>query len=808
MKNWFSQFLAETTPLGRNAFRVAFISLLAAISGLPVLIYAGAQSGAWQVYALLVSTLGVGIAAAFSAWFARQNRVGLAVGLILCSAALIIPLNAALLSGVGLVLGITGFLIIAAIGGQTLPGRQASSALLVGGATAFLTILIDVFATWERVSIPLLRSAIPAITVGIVVVFGLFLARQYKNYSLRTKLLAAFLLVALIPLGIMAFLNNRGTSQNLTANSDAALQGVASQTAAALDTFMVERLNDVRTEALRHILAEFLTLPVSERSGSETASALNTDLLAMARRDQTFITSVGLLDKNGLSVADTEPAEVGIDKSDRNYFIGARDNQVPYVSPVEISPTTGALSIYFSTPVRDSDGEFIGVLRIRYDASVIQTIVRNSAEQANLSSLSLVVLDENHVRLAHNLAPELIFKSVVPLPVELVTKLQAENRLPANKTSEELSTNIPAMEDGLNNFEQDPFFVAEFHDVGEGDEEGTAVRLRILPWIIAAGQDQDVYLAPLTEQARTNSILAFIIAGIVAVAAVIVAQTISDPVARLTAVAEQIAAGDNTAVAKVETGDEIGTLAKTFNQMTAQLGDFITTLEDRVSARTRDLETVADVSTATATILESKRLLQEVVDLTKERFYLYHAHIYLLDEKGQNLVLTAGAGEPGRIMAAEGRSIPLNREQSLVARAARERKGVTVNDVTQAPDFLPNPLLPDTRSELAVPMIVGGNVIGVFDIQSEQAGRFTESDVNIQTTLAAQLAVSIQNVRSFEQSRKQAELESMANMIGQRIQRAASIEETLQTAIRELGTAVGASRGKVSISAQKDGSNN
>src|SRR6185436_18474703 len=138
------------------------------------------------------------------------------------------------------------------------------------------------------------------------------------------------------------------------------------------------------------------------------------------------------------------------------------------------------------------------------------------------------------------------------------------------------------------------------------------------------------------------------------------------------------------------------------------------------------------------------------------------------------LVLSSGAGEVGRQMVAEGRSISLDREQSLVARAARERKGVTVNDVTQAPDFLPNPLLPNTRSELAVPMIVGGNVIGVFDIQSERIGRFTDSDVNIQTTLATQLATSIQNVRTFEQSRKRAELESMINGIGQIIQRTTS----------------------------------
>jgi signal transduction protein with GAF and PtsI domain len=96
-------------------------------------------------------------------------------------------------------------------------------------------------------------------------------------------------------------------------------------------------------------------------------------------------------------------------------------------------------------------------------------------------------------------------------------------------------------------------------------------------------------------------------------------------------------------------------------------------------------------------------------------------------------------------------------------------------------------------------MIVGGKVIGVFDIQSEQVGRFGESDVAIQTTLAAQLATSIQNVRSFEQSKRQAELQSMVNVIGSRIQRTTSIEETLQTAIRELGTAIGASSVKAKI---------
>jgi GAF domain-containing protein len=228
--------------------------------------------------------------------------------------------------------------------------------------------------------------------------------------------------------------------------------------------------------------------------------------------------------------------------------------------------------------------------------------------------------------------------------------------------------------------------------------------------------------------------------------------------------------------------------------MTSQLRELIGSLEARVAARTKDMETVAEVSTATATILEIDKLLQAVVDLSKERFELYHTHIYLLDEAGKNLVLAAGAGEPGRIMVAEKRSIPLNREQSLVAHAAREGKGIIVNDVTKAPDFLPNPLLPDTRSEMAVPMIVGGKVIGVFDVQSEHTDRFTESDIQVKTTLAAQVAISLQNVRAFEQAKSQADLESLVNTIGQKIQRATTVEDTLQTAIREVGLALGASR--------------
>lgn len=204
-----------------------------------------------------------------------------------------------------------------------------------------------------------------------------------------------------------------------------------------------------------------------------------------------------------------------------------------------------------------------------------------------------------------------------------------------------------------------------------------------------------------------------------------------------------------------------------------------------------DMGVVANVGIATSTISDPERLLQEVVDLSKKSFNLYHAHIYLLNETGDTLELTAGAGEVGRQMVAEKRTIPLEREQSLVARAARTREGVVVNNVTTAPDFLPNPLLPDTRSEMAVPMIVAGRVIGVLDVQSDQANHFTDVDVNIQTTLASQIAVALQNARSIEQVQQQARHETAVNQITQKIQGTTSVEEALQIAVRELGHALG-----------------
>jgi diguanylate cyclase (GGDEF)-like protein/PAS domain S-box-containing protein len=168
-----------------------------------------------------------------------------------------------------------------------------------------------------------------------------------------------------------------------------------------------------------------------------------------------------------------------------------------------------------------------------------------------------------------------------------------------------------------------------------------------------------------------------------------------------------------------------------------------------LAKRARQLAIVAEIGAVISANLEQAVLLQLVVDLSQARFDLYHVHIYLLNEAGNKLILAAGAGEVGRQMVAQGREVPFHYQHSLVARAARERASVIANDTQQEPDFLPHPLLPDTRAEMAIPILSGATLLGVLDAQANHPGHFTEDDVLIKTALAAQIGVALQNARLF-----------------------------------------------------------
>jgi PAS domain S-box-containing protein len=177
---------------------------------------------------------------------------------------------------------------------------------------------------------------------------------------------------------------------------------------------------------------------------------------------------------------------------------------------------------------------------------------------------------------------------------------------------------------------------------------------------------------------------------------------------------------------------------------------------------TNQLRTAADLARQINAILDPDLLLQEVVTQLQDRFDLYQAQVYLLDEDTGDLVLQAGSGEAGRLRRQPDHKIPLDYKHSLVARAARSRAIVLVNDTAAEPDFTPP--LPDTRSELSIPLIAGERLLGVFDVQQDQAYRFRSSDRDVFSTIAGQITTALENASRFEQA--QARLRVGQKLIG------------------------------------------
>jgi putative methionine-R-sulfoxide reductase with GAF domain len=220
-------------------------------------------------------------------------------------------------------------------------------------------------------------------------------------------------------------------------------------------------------------------------------------------------------------------------------------------------------------------------------------------------------------------------------------------------------------------------------------------------------------------------------------------------------------------------------------------------LEERVAERTRALVTSAEVSRRLSTILDRQQLVTEVVEQIQAAFDYYHVHIYLFDEAGQFLVMAGGTGEPGRAMLIAGHKLP--RGRGLVGRAAETGRDVVVPDVSAESAWLPNPLLPDTRAEIATPILVGDRVLGVLDVQHNVKNGLQDDDSILLHSIANQVAVALENARLYNRARRQAEREALVNTIGRRIQRATTIEGVLQVAAQELGQAFDAPRTIVQI---------
>ncbi|MGD8584208.1 MAG: GAF domain-containing protein [Chloroflexota bacterium] len=306
------------------------------------------------------------------------------------------------------------------------------------------------------------------------------------------------------------------------------------------------------------------------------------------------------------------------------------------------------------------------------------------------------------------------------------------------------------------------------------------------------------------QQATVGSIVVAAVFGLIALAAGIItalllARRIIGPLTELTRAAQSIGEGNLEYRVSITGQDEFATLATVFNQMAGQLHNLIGSLERLVAERTRALTTSFRVSRRLSRILDQNQLVSEVVEQVRSAFDYYHVHIYLFNEDKSQLIMVGGTGNAGRAMLAAGHRI--ERGRGLVGRAAESRRAVIVSDVTRDPGWLANPLLPNTRSEIATPIILGDEVLGVLDVQQDVRGGLTRADAELLQSIANQVAIALRNAELYQYAQQAAEREAVVNVINQRIQQAASLDGVLQTAAEEIGRALGSRETTIQLDA-------
>lgn len=166
------------------------------------------------------------------------------------------------------------------------------------------------------------------------------------------------------------------------------------------------------------------------------------------------------------------------------------------------------------------------------------------------------------------------------------------------------------------------------------------------------------------------------------------------------------------------------------------------------------LETIADIARSTGTILDPETLMDLAVNLIQERFSFCYVGIFVTDESGEYAVLKSGTGEAGRAMLDAGHRLPLG-GQSMIGWAIANTQPRVAQDVNQETMRFKNPLLPQVRSEMALPLTSRGQCIGALTVQSAEDNAFSAEDIAILHTMADQLAIAIDNARLYEAAQQE-----------------------------------------------------
>jgi GAF domain-containing protein/HAMP domain-containing protein len=411
-----------------------------------------------------------------------------------------------------------------------------------------------------------------------------------------------------------------------------------------------------------------------------------------------------------------------------------------YLAAPHLNPTDPAEPVLeFAVPIRDEEtGEMIGVLYSTYPYSAVKNVI--SQLQVGKTGRAALISEEGQVRYTVS-SQDHLYQHVFSLP-DLLGSLHTftgEDGATYVMTAVPLTSSEPAIAG--------------------------------LRWYVGMVQDRSTVMRPV-DDAVGPAILVAATAGLFIVLLVyfFYIRPLSADLHQLRQTAERLQEGALTR-AKVERHDELGLLADTFNQMSERLRVQIETQDQIIAQRTaalrkqaRQLEAVAHIGHAANSSLDLAALMTETVNLVRNSFGFYHISIFLIDEKNEYAIVRESTGEVGRLMKERGHKLAVGSE-SIVGWVTKHRQARIALDVGEDAVHFNNPLLPETRSEAALPLIAQDQMLGAIDVQSTDPSAFSPEDLATLQLMTDQLAAAIYNARLYRRAtQSQLETETLFNL--------------------------------------------
>ncbi len=537
--------------------------------------------------------------------------------------------------------------------------------------------------------------------------------------GLGRTLLTAFLILAIVPLSAISWYATLQERRDIQREVTAKLSSVA-----AMMEMQIRQWTERRTAGLA-CLAALPDTPgdvsalVSGAGDLESASArLYIQLQAILGQDPSF-RRLAVLNSDGRVLLSTDPQVEG-------NLVSGFEQGLAFRPILPDSSADGELVVF--QRVADQNGQIVGLLAGWFDLNDLAADLRAASKLGDAGEIYLV--DANGVAL--------------PQRVKVTS---------------------PGIE------------AARAGDDREGLYENYAgvPVIGVYRWMpelklaLVAEQTQDEAFAPTENVTAAVVGATLVVALVTAVLAAVVTRQITRPIVLLTESALRVAEGDMEQRVLVASRDEIGILAYVFNRMTAELKALYDDLEAKVAQRTAllqranyqvqrraiQLATTVKVSQAATSILERDKLLRQVVRLVHNSFFAYsYVGIYLLDDEGKLLSLEEGTGGKKEIVDVKSASVRIG-DECAVCRAARTGEPCIVR---WKPDLAQETFSsPYIRAEAALPLVIGGQIIGVLDILSTEEDDFDADDVSVLQNVANQIVIALENARAYAVEREAAE---------------------------------------------------